>query len=69
MGITATPPPPIGTITALPGQGGVTMRNRPDKSPGKHVKGLTDFSVGIRLLAALLSSSVHIRLWQESKDQ
>jgi hypothetical protein len=37
-------------------------------SPGNAVKGLTEFSARIRLLIVLLSSSVHIRLWQESKD-
>jgi hypothetical protein len=30
---------------------------------------LTEFSARIGLLAVLLSFSVHIRLWQESKDQ
>jgi hypothetical protein len=32
-------------------------------------RGLTEFSAGIRLLAVLLSSSVHIQLWQELKDR
>jgi hypothetical protein len=38
-------------------------------SPGNAINGLTEFSARIRLLIVLLSSSVHIRLWQESKDQ
>jgi len=38
-------------------------------SPGNAVKGLTKFSARIRLLTVLLSSSVHIRLWQEFEGQ
>jgi hypothetical protein len=38
-------------------------------SPGNAINGLTEFSARIRLLIVLLSSSVHIRLWRESKDQ